>query len=328
QHRRRLGLGRAAAARPDQAGRILALAYPDRVAMARGTEPGAFLLSSGRGARVSAADPLAREPFLAVAALDLSGTEARIRLAAPLSRAEIDALFGERIEAAAEVAWDDRASAVRARRRVRLGALVLEESVQPEPPAEAVAAALCQGIGLRGLGVLPWSDASRRLQARAVLMRRAEGVAWPDVSDDALAASLEGWLAPHLGGMSRLADLARLDLVGILRGLLGHRAALLDAAFPSHVVLGNGTRAAVDYTRDPPVVSARAQAFYGLKASPRIGNGTIPLAVELLSPAGRPVALTRDLGAFWKGGWADVRKDMRGRYPKHAWPEDPSTPSP
>jgi ATP-dependent helicase HrpB len=323
QHRRRLGAGRGDAGEGTDAGRLLATAFPDRVAMARPGEPGAFLLASGRGARLPPTDALAREAFLAVGALDLSGTEARIRLAAPLARASLDDLFGERIETTTDIAWDERVAAVRARRRVRLDALVLEETALPDPPAEEVAAALCLGVAQRGLGVLPWSDAARRLQARAAMMRAAEGEAWPDLSDAALAATLEAWLGPHLAGMSRLADLARLDLAAVLRDLLGHRAAALDAAFPTHVTLGNGTRAAIDYTRDPPVVSARAQAFYGLAASPRIGNGRIPLTVELLSPAGRPVAVTGDLGAFWTGGWAEVRKDMRGRYPKHAWPENP-----
>jgi ATP-dependent helicase HrpB len=324
QHRRRLGVSREASGH-ERAGRLVALAFPDRVAMARAAEPGAFLLASGRGARLPPADPLAREPLLAVAALDLSGTEARIRLAAPLARRDLDALFADRIVQAAEIAWDDRAGAVRALCRVRLGALVLEEAPLPDPPEEAVAAALCEGIARRGLGVLPWTDAARRLQARAALMRAQAGEAWPDLSDAALAGGLGDWLAPHLSGMRSLADLARLDLAAILRGMLGHRAAALDAAFPSHVTLANGTRCAIDYTRDPPVVSARAQAFYGMEEVPRIGQGTIPLAVELLSPAGRPIALTRDLGAFWKGAWAEVRKDMRGRYPRHAWPEDPST---
>lgn len=328
QHRRRLGLSRDAQAREAATGRLLATAFPDRVAMARANDPGAYLLASGRGARLSAADPLAREPFLAVAALDLSGTEARIRLAAPLSRVEIEDLFSGRIEAADEIVWDDRAAAVRARRRLRLGALVLEEAAITDPPDEAVASALCDGIALRGLAVLPWTEAARRLQARAGLMRAAEGEEWPVLSDAALAATLRVWLEPHLQGCRTLADLARLDLAAILRGALGHRAALLDAAFPSHVTLRGGQRVAVDYTRDPPVISARAQAFYGMAAAPRIGNGTIALAVELLSPAGRPIAITRDLGAFWKGGWAEVRKDMRGRYPKHAWPEDPSVTAP
>ena len=324
QHRRRLGV-KAEASGHDRAGRLVALAFPDRVAMARAGETGAFLLASGRGARLSPADPLAREPFLAVAALDLSGAEARIRLAAPLARSDLDALFAARIGQAVEIAWDDRAGAVRALRRVRLGALVLEEAPLADAPAEAVAAALCEGIRRRGLGVLPWTEPARRLQARVALMRAREGEAWPDLSEPALAATLESWLAPHLAGMRRLEDVGRLDLEAILRGIVGQRAGLLESAFPSHLTLPSGQRAAIDYTRDPPVVSARAQAFYGLAESPRVGNGTIPLAVELLSPAGRPIALTRDLSAFWKGAWAEVRKDMRGRYPKHAWPEDPSS---
>lgn len=328
QHRRRLGAGRGTGAGEATPGELLATAFPDRVAMARQNDPGSYLLRAGRGARLSPADALAREPFLAVAALDLSGREARIRLAAPLSRTGIDALFAGQVETATEIGWDERAGAVRARRRVRLGALVLEETVVGDAPEEAFAAALCEGIATRGVGVLPWTDAARRLQARVALMRSAEGEAWPDLSDAGLAATLADWLAPHLGGRRTLGDLTGLDLAAILRGLLGHRAALLDAAFPSHVTLGNGQRAAVDYTRDPPVVSARAQAFFGMAAAPRIGGGTVPLAVELLSPAGRPIAITRDLAAFWKGGWADVRKDMRGRYPRHAWPEDPSSRDP
>jgi ATP-dependent helicase HrpB len=328
QHRRRLGVGRAASVTEANAGRLLATAFPDRVAMARENDPGAYLLASGRGARLSPADALAREPFLAIAALDLSGREARIRLAAPITRAEIEALFGGQIERAVEVAWDDRAGAVRARRRARLGALVLEEAAATDVAEEAITAALCEGIAARGLASLPWTEAARRLQARVALMRAAEGEAWPDLSDGALAATLGDWLAPNLAGRRTLADLGSLDLAGILRGLLGHRAALLDAAFPSHVTLANGQRVAVDYTRDPPAISARAQAFYGMAAAPRIGGGKIALAVELLSPAGRPIAITRDLAAFWKGGWADVRKEMRGRYPKHAWPEDPSSTSP
>jgi ATP-dependent helicase HrpB len=328
QHRRRLALAPDAPLREAATGRLLATAYPDRVAMARETDPGAYLLASGRGARLSPADALAREPFLAVAALDLSGREARIRLAAPITRAEIEALFAELIERTEQVAWDDGAGAVRARRRVRLGALVLEETVVADVSEEALAAALCVGIATRGLGVLPWTEAARQLQARAGLMRAAEGEAWPDLSDAALAATLPAWLGPHLAGRRTLADLGGLDLAALLRGLLGHRAPLLDAAFPSHVTLAKGQRAAIDYTRDPPVISARAQAFYGMSATPRIAGGTVPLAVELLSPAGRPIAITRDLAAFWKSGWADVRKDMRGRYPKHAWPENPATDGP
>jgi ATP-dependent helicase HrpB len=308
---------------PDHAGVLLAAAFPDRIAMARG-EPGSFLLANGCGARLPPADPLARAPFLAVAALDLSGTDARIRLGAPLTREEVETLAAPRIAVTEDVLWDDRTGAVRARRRRVLDALVLQETPIADPDPALVARGLCAGVRARGLSVLPWTPAARNLQARVALMA-AQEPGWPDLSDSALAAALEDWLAPHLAGMRSLGDLARLDLAAILRGLLGwERAAALDAALPTHLALPQG-RAMIDYTRDPPTASARAQALFGLAATPRLAGGRVPLQIELLSPAGRPIAVTGDLAAFWRGGWAEVRKAMRGRYPKHAWPEDPST---
>ncbi|WP_425386952.1 ATP-dependent helicase HrpB [Elioraea tepidiphila] len=322
QYRRRLGVS-ARDGDPDHAGVLLAAAFPDRIAMARGA-PGAFLLANGRGARLSPADPLARAPFLAVAALDLSGTDARIRLAAPLARAEVETLAAARIATTEDVAWDDQAGAVRARRRRVLDALVLDETPIADPEAALVARGLCAGVRARGLGVLPWTPAARNLQARVALMAAHEP-GWPDLADAALAATLEHWLAPQLAGVRNLGELARLDLAAILRGLLGwERAASLDAALPTHLALPHG-RAMIDYTRDPPTVSARAQALFGLAATPRLAGGRVRVQIELLSPAGRPIAVTGDLAAFWRGGWAEVRKAMRGRYPKHAWPEDPST---
>jgi ATP-dependent helicase HrpB len=213
---------------------------------------------------------------------------------------------------------------VRARRRQVLDALVLDETPIADPDAALVARGLCSGLRARGLGVLPWTPAARNLQARVALLA-AQEPGWPDLSDTALAAALEDWLAPHLAGMRSLGELTRLDLVAILRSLLGwDRAAALDAALPTHLALPHG-RAMIDYTRDPPTASARAQALFGLAATPRLASGRVPLQIELLSPAGRPIAVTGDLAAFWRGGWAEVRKAMRGRYPKHAWPEDPST---
>lgn len=323
-HRRRLGL-RESGGSPDRAGALIARAFPDRVAMARG-ERGAFLLASGRGARLPPTDPLAGEPFLAVAALDLSGREARIRLAAPLAREELERLFSAEILTEETVAWDEAAGAVRARRRRVFGALVLEENPIPRPDPALVARGLCAGLRARGLACLPWTEAARNLQARAALMRGLDP-AWPDLSDEALLATLEDWLAPSLAGLARLEELAGLDLVSALRAALGHeRAAELDRALPTHVLLPGGGRGVIDYTRCPPTLSARAQALFGLTALPRLAGGRIPLQVELLSPAGRPIAVTGDLTAFWRGGWAEVRKAMRGRYPKHAWPEDPSVP--
>ena len=223
-----------------------------------------------------------------------------------------------------ETSFDPVSGAVLARRRRRLGALVLADRTEPADPAE-VAAALARAVAADGLRPLPWTDAARQLQARVALMRRLEPDAgWPDLSDAALTADVPEWLAPQLAGMSRLAELARLDLLAILRGLLPwDLARRLDAALPPQIALP-GARAAIDYTQPVPVASARAQAFYGLAATPRLAEGRVPLQFALLSPAGRPVAITADLAGFWRGGWADVRRDMRGRYPKHAWPEDPS----
>jgi ATP-dependent helicase HrpB len=246
---------------------------------------------------------------------------ARIWLAAPL---DPDTLPAARIAEQVETSFDPVSGAVLARRRRRLGALVLTDRTEPADPVE-VAAALARAVAAEGLRPLPWTDAVRQLQARVGLMRRLEADAgWPDLSDAALAIDVQEWLAPRLGGMSRLAELARLDLHALLRGLLpwdlGRR---LDAALPAQLAL-HGARATIDYTQPVPVASARAQAFYGVTATPRLADGRLPLQLALLSPAGRPVAITADLAGFWRGGWADVRRDMRGRYPKHDWPEDPS----
>ncbi len=307
-------------ATPDgDAGKLLAAAFPDRIAQRRG-EPGSFRLTGGGGARLPRTDPLATAPLLAVGALELKAS-ARIRLAAPLDPATLPE---DRITEQVETSFDPASGAVLARRRRRFGALVLSDRTEPVPPAE-IAAALASAVAAQGLRPLPWTDATRQLQARAVLMRPIElEQAWPDLSDSALIANVQTWLTPHLVGMSRLSDLARLDLMAILRGLLpwplGQR---LDEMLPAHVALPNG-RAPIDYTEPVPIASARAQAFYGLATTPTLANGRIQLRLALLSPAGRPAAITADLANFWRSGWADMRRDMRGRYPKHNWPEDPS----
>jgi ATP-dependent helicase HrpB len=199
-----------------------------------------------------------------------------------------------------------------------LGALVLEDRTEPADPAET-AAALAAAVPIAGL---PWTDAARQLQARVALMRGLEE-GWPDMGDEALAAD-RGWLAPHLHGLSRLGDVERIDLHAILRGLLDWgQASRLDKELPGHLALPGG-RAAVDYTQPVPMAEARAQFFYGLAATPVLAGGRVGLRLALLSPAGRPVAITADLPGFWRGAWADVRKDMRGRYPRHHWPDDPA----
>jgi ATP-dependent helicase HrpB len=322
-HRRRLGVHGDTPAQGD-AGALLAAGFPDRIAARRGTMDGAFRLASGQGARLPASDPLAKSALLAVADLELQGTEARIRMAAPLVRAVLEARFPERLRREEGAAFDARAGAVVARRRLMFGPLVLEEAPLPHADPAAVAAALADAAAERGLRDLNWTEAARQAQARMLWMRRVEGEDWPDVSDAALAATARDWLAPHLHGRSRLSDLAALDVAALLLGLLPwERRRALDAALPARIALPAGRSAAVDYAREVPTLEARAQHLFGLAALPPLAGGRVPLQVALLSPAGRPIAVTGDLAGFWTGGWADVRKEMRGRYPKHAWPEDP-----
>lgn len=340
-HRRRLGVHGNTVPEGD-AGALLAAGFPDRVAAKRGVMDGAFRLAGlsegagGQGARLPATDPLAKAPLLAVADLELQGMEARIRMAAPLDRAVLEARFPDRFRWEEGAAFDARAGAVLARRVLRFGALVLEEAPLPEADPAAIAAALARAAGERGLRDLNWTDAARQLQARIGWMRQVEGAgdgagdsAWPDVSDEALVASVQDWLAPHLHGMSRLSELRGLDLVAILRGTLPwDRQRALDEALPARIALPAGRSAAVDYAREVPTLEARAQHLFGMPALPRLAGGRVRLQVALLSPAGRPIAVTGDLAGFWAGSWAEVRKEMRGRYPKHNWPEDPARAAP
>jgi ATP-dependent helicase HrpB len=319
QYRRRLGIGDiAGTAEP---GRLIAAGFPDRIAQRRG-EPGSFRMAGGGGAKLALADPLARAPLLAVASLDMKGA-ARIRLAAPLDPGDLPEVLAARVTETVESGLDPVTGSVLARRRRRLGSLVLEDRTVAADPAET-AAALAAALDVARL---PWDDAARQVQARVALMRGLEPDAWPDLTDDALAAARD-WLVPHLHGMSRLADAARLDMAAILRGMLGGSlAARLDRALPAKLDLpGGGAR--IDYTAPVPVAAARAQAFYGLAETPRLAEGRIKLRLALLSPAGRPAAITADLAGFWRGAWADARKDLRGRYPKHDWPENPASARP
>jgi len=314
-YRRRLGTDGPAAGDP---GPLLAAAFPDRIAQRRG-EPGSFRLSGGGGARLPRTDPLADAPLLVVASLDLKAS-ARIRLAMPIDPAALPRCVERQVSTTAESGFDAVSGAVFSRRRRRLGALVLEDRTVAADPA-ATAAALAEAIGRR-MDALPWTDAARQLQARAARLRALDPD-MPDLSDAALGASAGHWLEPHLAGMSRLSDAAGLDLQAILRGVLGWQcAALIDRELPTHLALPGG-RAAVDYGQPVPLASARAQAFYGLAATPSLAGGRVPLQLALLSPAGRPIAITADLAGFWRGAWADARKDMRGRYPRHDWPERP-----
>lgn len=323
-HRRRLGIGNGVAADGD-AGALLAAGFPDRIAAKRGSMDGAFRLASGQGARITGIDPLAKMPLLAVADLEIAGTEARIRMAAPIERAVLEARFPERLRREEGAAFDARSGAVLARRRLRFGPLVLEESPLPQADPAAMSAALAEAVAGRGLRDLPWNETARQTRARIGWMRQVEGDAWPDLSDEKLIASAPEWLAPHLSGLTRLQELAGLDLAQILLGLLPWEACrVLDQALPARLALPAGRSAAIDYARDVPTLEARAQHLFGLPGLPLLAGGRVALQVALLSPAGRPIAITGDLAAFWAGSWAEVRKEMRGRYPKHAWPENPA----
>jgi ATP-dependent helicase HrpB len=318
QYRSRLGIGASRAAGGNPAP-LIAAAFPDRLAQRRG-EPGSFRLSGGGGARLAITDPLAKERLLAVAALELK-TSPRITMAAPLDSAALPAAIAAQIKETVETNLDPATGSVLARRRKCFGALVLEERSAP-PDAEEAAAALLDAVR-NDPSRLPWNDGARNLQARLTLMHGLEPDTWPASDDPSLIASATDWLLPHLHGLSRLSDLANLDLAALLLGRLDWSLKTrLDKELPTHLTLPHG-RAAVDYTQPVPIAAARAQYFYGLAETPKLAGGRVPLRLALLSPAGRPIALTADIAGFWKGAWADARRDMRGRYPKHNWPENP-----
>ncbi|WP_428484837.1 ATP-dependent helicase HrpB [Rhodopila sp.] len=319
QYRRRMRISSDARAAGDPAV-LLAAAFPDRIAQRRG-EPGSFRLSGGGGARLPVTDPLAKAGLLVVASLELKASS-RIKLAARLDPDVLPATLAARVTEQVETGFDPGSGAVLARRRRRLGSLILSDRTEAVDPAH-VAETLATAIAASQLRALPWTDTCRQLQARVALMRGIEPEAdWPDLSDSALIACIQDWLPPYLAGLMRLSDLQRLDLHAILRGRLSWElASRLDRDLPTHLTLPDG-RAAIDYTAAPPLASAKAQAFYGMATTPRLAGGLVPLRLALLSPAGRPIAVTADLVGFWKGAWTDARRDMRGRYPKHLWPED------
>ena len=315
----------------EDAGVLLAFAYPDRIGRRRpGGADGRFTLANGRGAYFSEPQGLAKQDLLVAVDLDDRERDARILLAAPLTRAEIEEHMSERLRRRESVEWSSRDQAVIARRTVELDALVLEEKPLPEIPVEAARAAMLTGVRELGIDALSWTREARDLQARLEFVRQLQlpagsRAAWPAVSDAELAASVETWLAPWLDGITRKDHLARLSLVDALRALLTwEQQRELDSLAPTHLQVPTGSQIRIDYL-DPsaPSISVRLQEVFGLDATPRIGGGRIPVTFKLLSPAQRPVQVTRDLASFWRGSYADVRKDMRGRYPKHYWPENP-----
>jgi ATP-dependent helicase HrpB len=309
---------------PSAAGLLLALAYPDRIGQRRPGKPGRYLLRNGRGASLAESDPLAASAWIVAAELDGQGRESRVYLAAPVEQDEIERHFADQIEREEAVAWDAEAKAVRARRRERLGALVLREATVSNPDADLVTAALLQGIAAEGIGALGWSKGAAQLRERIAFLHRHDAT-WPDVSDAALAAGLAEWLGPYVYGMTRLDEVQRIDLHEVLLGMLGwERRTVVDELAPSHVTVPSGSRIPIDYSDpDAPVLAARLQELFGMTETPRTAGGRVPLTIHLLSPAHRPVQVTRDLASFWKTGYFEVKKDLKGRYPKHYWPDDP-----
>jgi ATP-dependent helicase HrpB len=322
--RRRFGIPADRADDVASPGLLLALAYPDRVGRRRPGAAGRFLLRNGRGAALPADDALATAAYVAAAEVSGRGREDRIHLAAALDEAALLAEFGAQVETEDSIAWDAQAGAVAAHRRERLGAIVLRDAPLPEPDPDAVAAALLEGIARAGVDALPWTREARQLRDRIAFLHHLDP-AWPDLSDAALLATMDEWLRPHLHGMRSLDDLRRLDPGEVLLGMLGwRRRAALEELAPSHLAVPGGSRVAIDYA-DPraPVLAVRLQEMFGVAETPRIAGGRVPLTLHLLSPARRPVQVTQDLESFWRSGYFEVRKDLKGRYPKHFWPDDP-----
>ena len=319
------------AATASSAGLLLAFAYPDRIGRRREAGEGRFTLANGRGAQFVGPQGLARQELIVAVDLDDSERDARILLAAPLERRELTAHFAERIRRLQIVEWNSREQAVIARQRLMLDAIVLEDKPLVPVPADAARAAMLAGVVELGIDALPWDRDSRDLQARIEFVRLSAGdtsgagAAWPAASDEALTQNLQAWLAPWLEGITRREHLTRVPLNEALLGLLTwEQRRDLDAWAPTHLGMPSGSRIRVDYLdASAPSVSVKLQEVFGLAATPRLGSGRVPVTFKLLSPAQRPVQVTRDLASFWRGAYLEVRKDLRGRYPRHHWPEDP-----
>jgi len=312
------------------AGAILALAYPDRIAKSRGGGQGAFLLANGRGGHVDPASSLAREPFLAVAELTGAAAASRIVLAAPITLEEIEARFADRIEDRDAVTFDAGSAALRARRTRRLGAIVLAEQIKQVSPDADTAHSLAEGIVRLGLDKLPWSKAALQFRTRVDFLRKAEGDEWPDLSDEGLAKSTADWLEPILLDKTARGAIGADELSdAVMNALPWQLRRRLDDEAPTHFTAPTGTAVPIDYAAEQgPTVSIRVQELFGLSKHPAIAGGRVPLVIELLSPGHKPVQITRDLPGFWRGSYADVRVQMRGRYPRHPWPDDPASAAP
>jgi ATP-dependent helicase HrpB len=320
--------------RPRQEGRgaplsigiLLASAYPDRIAKRRGADAQLYLLSSGRGARLPEGDPLGNSEYLVAAQLDAGQREGRIFLAAPLSLLELRAHQARHIAHRPVVRWDGRTQSVLAQDEERLGALLLSSRPLVDADPEQLADAMLEGVRQMGIECLPWNDAAREWQARLLSLRQwqPEG-GWPDLSDEVLLQDLDAWLAPWLEGISRREHLQRLDLLAILRGQLDWRQQqALEELVPTHIQVPSGSRKRLQYgSGEPPVLAVRLQEMFGLAETPTVCQGRVAVMLHLLSPSQRPIQVTQDLRGFWDRTYAEVKRELKGRYPKHPWPDDP-----
>jgi ATP-dependent helicase HrpB len=309
-------------------GVMLAFAFPDRVARNRGN--GSFVLANGRGAAVDQTSVLARAPYIAVAELTGTAANGRILLAAPIAQADIEKRFAGQIENVDEVSFDRASMALRARRKRTLHAITLSEAPLALKPSLDTAGVLADGLIASGLDALPWSKPCKQWRDRVMFLRKAGDASWPDLSDDALVAQRETWLVPALSDKTSLKEFSSGDLSDALVTLLPWELrARLDREAPTHFEAPTGTVLAIDYEAEQgPTIAVRLQELFGLNSHPSIAKGAVPLVLELLSPAHRPVQVTRDLPGFWRGSYAAVRSDLRGRYPRHPWPEDPANAMP
>jgi len=305
-------------------GALLALAYPDRVAQRRVGQRTRYLMRNGQGAVLGDAAAFSDAEYLVVTETDGRQPESRIYLAAPIALADLEAQLGDQVTTDDEYTWNAERAAVAARRVTRLGAITLREATLGEPDPARVAGVMARELLRRGVGNLPWSDDARSLRQRVAFLRTTDAT-WPDLSDAALTASVEQWLSPLLLGTRRLDDVRALDLADALRSMLSWpQRAALDTLAPVQVAVPTGSRITIDYSNaESPVLAVRLQEMFGLADTPRVAGGRVPLTLHLLSPARRPVQVTTDLAGFWQRSYFDVRKDLRGRYPRHYWPDDP-----
>jgi ATP-dependent helicase HrpB len=310
-------------------GASIALAFPDRLSRRRDASGGDWISVGGRGFKLDPLSPLAREQWLAVAEVSGTASGARILAAAAMDEALVEALFGRQIETGTSLFFDPATGSVQARRGRKLGAITLSEGRDIQASPEESAAALVEGVRLHGLALLPWSEAAQSLRIRAAFARNLDA-SLPDLSDEALLASLDEWLPPLVAGKSKLADIDRAALSGVLDTLLGWEGRkMLDRIAPEIFTTPAGSNHTIDYaTEGGPTAQVRVQALFGLKEHPCVAGGKIPLILSLTSPAGRPIQTTRDLPGFWAGSWTAIAKEMRGRYPKHPWPDDPAKADP